>query len=430
MKSIRRWGTIAVLLVLGGCAHNALWRGNDALKKGNYYLAESHFQGVLNENPNDFAARRGLALVYYHRGEYENAARELEIVRLNMPKDGLTSLYLGLTYERSDRFADAEQVYNTYLLADSKSEISRKIKGRALYVRNEKARRQVREAIEFDRPLLADTTGARVIGVLPFISVGEDTARLDPLAVGLAALVADDLFRIHSIKLVERMQLRYILDELALAGDSIIDVSSAPRLNRLIGAGYLVRGDLVGLGDEEVGIHSGVINTRQETYNPVIDAEERYAKLWNLQKQITLAVIDSLGIELTPGERNNISRIPTENFEAFFAYCNGIVAHDQGDFTTAGEYFNQAMAADPGFEQAAAMQEETELLNESGGAPEEFDESLGAIISQETLPTEFDTDVAGEFEDLTESGVGNNDAVPAEEETEETGTVSVGGTIR
>jgi tetratricopeptide (TPR) repeat protein len=420
----------ALILAVMGCAQTASQLGHNAMKQKNYYLAESRFQEALAANPQDWAARRGLGLAYYGRGEYDQAARELETVRQQMPADGQTSLYLGLTRERLADFAAAEQVYSRYVALDNSSQLARRIRGRLLYVQNEKARQQVQQAIQFDQPLIGDAGGARVVGVLPFIPVGEDAERLDPLAVGLAALVVDDLFRIGSIKLVERMQLNYILDELALAGDSVVDVSSAPRLNRLIGAGYLVRGDLVSLDNEEVGIHSGVINTRQKTYNPVIDSEEKFSKLWSLQKQITFAIIDSLGIVLTPEERNAISRVPTENYEAFLAYCNGIAEKDQGNYDAAGQYFNQAVLADPNFGQAVDMKEEAGLLEENGGNQDEFESTLGSQIGGETLATGFDTDVTGEFEDLTENGVDNNDTVPVEDVTGETGTVSVGGTIR
>lgn len=430
MKTTLRIGVIALLLVFSGCARSSYHLGNRALEDENYNLAESHFVEALQEHPDNLRARRGLGLVYYHRQEYEQADRELEIVRRSLPGDGLTCLYLGLAREHLADFSGAERVYQTYLSVAQKSKVARQIRGRLLYVRNEKTRQQVAQAIQFDRPLIEDTTAAKVVGVLPFVPLGEDVGTLDPLAAGMAALVANDLFRIGSIRLVERMQLKYILDELALAGDSIVDVSSAPRLNRLIGAGYLVRGDLVSLGEEEVAVHSGFINTAQGSYNSVLDSEEEYSRLWDLQKQITFAIIDSLGIALTPEERNAIERIPTESFTAFMAFCNGIAERDQGNYATAGEYFTHAVTADPNFEEAATMQEESELLEESGGSQEEFEEAAVANIAVETLDMDFGAGMTADLDDLSEAGVENNDTVPVEDVTPETGTVSVGGSIR
>jgi tetratricopeptide (TPR) repeat protein len=430
MNQTLRWGIIALLLIISGCARSSYRLGHNALEDGNYYLAESHFLTALQDDPDNLKARRGLGLVYYHRKEYDQAARELENVRRDLPGNGATCLYLGLARERLDDFAAAERVYDTYLSVAKKSKITRQIRGRLLYVRNEKARQQIRQAIEFDRPLIEDSTTAKIIGVLPFIPVGEDVETLDPLAAGLAALLANDLLRIGSIKLVERTQLKYILDELALAGGSVVDVSSAPRLNRLIGAGYLVRGDLVSLGEQEVAVHSGFINTAQGSYNTVLDSEGKYAQLWNLQKRITFAIVDSLGIVLTPDERNAIEPIPTESFTAFLAFCNGVAAQDEGNYAAAGEYFSHAVTADPNFEQAATMQEESELLNESGGSQDEFEEAVAANIAGEAIEMDFGADFTEDLDDLSESGVEGNDAIPVEDVTAETGTVSVGGTIR
>jgi tetratricopeptide (TPR) repeat protein len=430
MRQILRWGLVGLLLALIGCAQTSFRLGNEALQNENYYLAESYFLEALQENPENLQARRGLGLTYYHRQEYEQAAQELAAVRREMPGDGLTSLYLGLTHEQLDDFTAAASVYNAYLAAAPEAKITRQIRGRLLYIRNEESRRQVAEALAFDRPLIQDSGGDKIIGVLPFIPNGEDRQTLDPLAAGLAALLANDLLRLDDVRVVERMQLQYILEELALAADSLVDLSSAPRLNRLIGAGYLVRGDLVDLGEQEVAVHSGVINTAQGSYNAVLDSEEKYSRLWELQKKITFALVDSLGLELTPAERNAISRVPTESFTAFMAYCQGVAEQDAGNYAAAEDYFQQAVAADPTFEEAATRQEEADLLQESGGTAEEFEESVTANIIDATFDFGFDPDVTDNFDELTESGVGSNDKTAVEEVIEPTGTVVVGGSIR
>ena len=175
---------------------------------------------------------------------------------------------------------------------------------------------------------------------------------------------------------------------------------------------------------DHVAVQSGIVNTADSFYRLALDAEENYAKILQLQKQIAFAVIDSLGLELTPAEQNALQKIPTENFDAFLAYCRGLEQLDQGNFEQANEYFDQAAVLDPGFEQASSMQEETELLAEGGGTIDEFEASIAGTIG---LEPDFGAEPA---EDIFEITAPETDPRTDDEPAVETGTASVKGTIR
>jgi hypothetical protein len=289
-------------------------------------------------------------------------------------------------------------------------------------------RQQAEQAVRFESALVSDTTDAMTIGILPYLPAGEgvDTLRplLRPLAAGFTAAMSNDLSQISSIRLVERMQLKYILDELERVEAGFVAEESSPRLGRLLGANHLVNGNLGFTGMDQLEVHSGTINTTDSSYLPAFDSAEKFSEIWKLQKQNTLAIIDTLGIPLTPAERETIQKMPTESFEAFLAYGSGIEQLDQGDYQQAHEYFSQATVLDPGFEQAVSLQEETELLIEGSGSIEEFEDAVGDGIAAD-MDTGFETeedDVYGITEEVIEEV--EQEVISIE------GTVSVKGTIR
>jgi TolB-like protein len=223
-----------------------------------------------------------------------------------------------------------------------------------------------------------DTTGPPVVAVLPFAISGPGSDSLSALGKGMAAAISYDLFQVKSIRVVERLRLHSILEELALADSGITDKKTGPRVGRLVGARQLVNSGLKFLPDHSVSIQSGVIDARDASYKPALLTENQFARLWQVQKDITFAVIDQLGVVLTPEERNAIEKIPTRNIEAFMAYSRGIESMNNGDYESANVQFQEAAKLDPGFEQAKAMESESGTILEGSVPPGQFESSLAA----------------------------------------------------
>jgi len=418
-------GIIVLFVMVAGCGQSFVRLGNRAVQQGDYYQAESYFQQALEKNPDDIVARRGLGRAYYHQKKYDEAVQQLELARRSAPEDGTTTLYLGLCREAQKDYAGAAGVYEMFLAGKAKGKIAQQIKGRLLFVRNEDMRRRVQEAIEFESQLATDTSAAMTIGVLPFASLGESIDSLRPLALGLAALVSSDLGRVHSLKLVERAELNIILEELARVEQGVTAAESAPRIGKLIGASNLVDGSVAFTGQDNIAVQSGIVNTDKALYNEALQSEDQLKNIWRLEKQITFAVLDSLGVSLTPEERNAIEKIPTENFEAFLAFSRGIEQLELGNYEAANEYFNQAGQLDPGFQQVEALQQEAGLLNEGSGSVEEFEAAVEEFLSSDIVDAGVET-----AEDIFEFSAPDIDPRTDDNPTLETGTATVRGTIR
>src|SRR5205807_1560901 len=77
---------------------------------------------------------------------------------------------------------------------------------------------------------------------LPVLVAGDSTYR--PLSRGLAELITTDLAYIRTLKLLERLQIGVLLDELKLGTSERADPATAARVGRLLRAERMVQGSV------------------------------------------------------------------------------------------------------------------------------------------------------------------------------------------
>lgn len=380
-------GIAALLIALNGCSPAPSGQGDQALKRGDYAEAKAHYEEQLAKNPKNDRVRTALGRALYHLKEYDHAIENLDPVHRNDPGNAAAALYLGLSHEAKDDIPAAEAAYERYLTKDSKSERARQFRGRLLYLRDTEIRKQAKAALQVESTMSIDTTGPPVVAVLPFAVSGPGSDTLSAVGKGLAAAISHDLFQVKSIRVVERLRLHSILEELAMADSGITDRKTAPRVGRLLGARQLVNSGLTFRPDRTVSVQSGVIDATDASFHPAILTEDQLTRLWLIQKDITFAVLNQMGIELTPEERNAIQKIPTRNVEAFLAYSRGIEALNNGDYDAAHIAFGDAARIDPGFEQAKVMQGETGQVLEGSAPAARFESTLAAGLPAATEPS-------------------------------------------
>jgi hypothetical protein len=126
-----------------------------------------------------------------------------------------------------------------------------------------------------------------------------------------------------------------------------------------VGAANLVQGRIDG-GESDLAVQAVVVATARpdSTVDP-LRQQGGIARLFDMQKQIALAVYDRLGIQLTAAERQRVNRRPTENIQALLAFGFGLEARDAGRYGEAAQHFARAQQLDPGFQQAAQFGAET-----------------------------------------------------------------------
>lgn len=233
--------------------------------------------------------------------------------------------------------------------------------GHAGQVVTDDLRHWAREAIAGEGAL--DTKrAANAVSILYF---DNQTRRpeLDPLQKGLAVMLITDLSKIETIQVVERARVQALLDELNLGISGLADNATAPRVGRLVGAAYLVGGQLTPAGQTGgIRIDSDLLSVARRDAVGRPTSAGPFEELMRMEKEIAFEIVRLLGLELTPAQTAALREPLTMDLRALMLWFKGIDLSDQQQYTQAAEAYQKAVQADPAFKPAASALEELQLL--------------------------------------------------------------------
>ena len=209
----------------------------------------------------------------------------------------------------------------------------------------ETERQWARDAVEQEKTMEAAPAG-NTVAVLAFHNRSANPG-LTPLQKGFAFLLMTDLAQVEGISVVERIRLQALLEELDLGASGLVEKQTEPRLGRLLGAGYLVGGDLTSEDQARLGILSDVLQVKDQNSLGRPSAEGMVEQLFDLEKKILFEVVDLLKIKLTKPQREKLSRPLTTSYQALLYLSCGLDAGDRGNFSQAGYCYRKALENDP-----------------------------------------------------------------------------------
>src|SRR6266550_4298664 len=143
-----------------------------------------------------------------------------------------------------------------------------------------------------------------------------------------------DLAMIRSLRLLERIQVGALLDELKLGQSGRTDPSTAARVGRLLRAERMVQGVASMTQNGPVRMSAAVVRG-DGTVRTGAQVNGNFKQLLDLEKQLVFGLATELGIQLTEAERQRILRQGPKNLAAFLAYSQGLEALDRGDYRAA-----------------------------------------------------------------------------------------------
>jgi eukaryotic-like serine/threonine-protein kinase len=193
------------------------------------------------------------------------------------------------------------------------------------------------------------TQGPPTVAVLPFENLGP--AADDYFAAGMTDEIASRLGTVSGLGLVpSRATQRYARTTMTMR-----------EIGRELGIDYLLAGSVrwadTGRDARSVRVTIELLRARDErqlwstTYDRVID------DIFEVQSDIAVQVIDRLGVTLLEGERSRLGARPTENHEAYTLYLKGRYfwnKRTEENIQIGLDYFQQAVALDPGYSLAWA----------------------------------------------------------------------------
>ncbi len=304
----------------------------------------------LEREPDNAAVRARYAAALFAADQCEQATQQAQLVRQRRPADAVATLVIGQCAEKAQRYEDALAVYRGFLAEYGEARGSAAVRAREQLALRAFSLAQARLALQNEAQLAAQPGDPNTLAVLPLTIATTDTS-LAPLGRGLAQMLTSDLSLIRRFRLVERLRLAALLDELRLAQTERVDPSTAARVGRLVQAGRLVQGFANLPPEGQVRLEGSVVAATGEVTGPATVAG-RFRDLLQLEKELVVELAGRLGYQLSEAERRLVLENGTRNLAAFLAYSQGLLAEDAGDFQRAAAYFGDAVRADPGFQAA------------------------------------------------------------------------------
>src|SRR5437879_4167326 len=212
------------------------------------------------------------------------AAQRLEADNVRGP------LVVGGCQEQAGRYDEAIATYQEFAAQHPRAQGVAVLSARAKLALRTSAERTARQALARETELAQQPPQAATVAVLPVLVAGDSTYR--PLSRGLAELITTDLAYIRTLKLLERLQIGVLLDELKLGTSERADPATAARVGRLLRAERMVQGSVTipSGGAGSVQLTASVV-TGAGVVRPVAPALERSGA----DPVGSLAAVDALG---------------------------------------------------------------------------------------------------------------------------------------
>lgn len=337
----RWWPPLVALLLLGACG-------------GGRFAAVSpedlpELQERVSQQPNNGDLVLRLSAALFAAGRCDTA---MTVARTGMrlaPGNAVGPLVVGQCLERAARPDEAELVYERFLTDYPEARGVGAVRARQMLAARSAATETARQALAREAELADQPADPQTVAVLPLTISGDSTYA--PLSRGLAQILISDLNLLQRFRMVERLQIGALLDELDLARTARVDPATAARVGRLAQAGRLVQG-LANIPDEaNVRLEASVVQSSGEVSAPEA-VTGRFRDLLRMEKDLVVALASRMGYQLSEAERTLILQNGTQNLAAFLAYSRGLVAEDLGDYSAAAAHYGEAARRDPGFRAA------------------------------------------------------------------------------
>ncbi len=186
----------------------------------------------------------------------------------------------------------------------------------------------------------------RRIAVLPFANMSPD-AHDEYFADGMTEEIISTVSRVDQVEVISRT--------------SVMQYKKAPKsvkeVSRELEVGTILEGSVRKAGDK-FRIMVQMIDAARDRHIWVQSYDRDIRDVFAIQSEIAQKVADSLRLRLEEGQKQEIARGPTKNMAAYDDYLAGLHYLNIGGGTTgitkSLEYFQRAVASDPGFAEAYA----------------------------------------------------------------------------
>lgn len=331
-----------------------------------------------------------------------SAKEPLERARSMSPDNYAIPFHLGLIYLREGNRDAAIQEWEKYLAIAPEDSKSVSVRERLTVLKMRQAADFAKEVVK--RGPVETRVPKDTMAVLNFKNLA--TPDFVPFIKALTVMITTDLSKVPQLRVVERLKIGALMNEMRLGLTGLVDPAIAPRVGKLLLARNTAWGE-VGVSQEgDIGITSMVCDTLSHTVLDKTKAQGAQEKFFELEKQIVFGILDIIGLKreaLDPSVVKSLEKVHTTNLKAFIAFGEALNYLDQDNFVQARLAFEKAAQADPDFDLATEGLEATP--NIPMGLMLDDDYSMFDILADESIAdgAEAYTEPEVEEEPMTET---------------------------
>ena len=300
------------------------------------------------------------------------------------PGQALGAMVIGGCQEKDGRYDLAYATYTDFANRYPQARGVAAVRALGQLALRTQATQTAKLALARESTLTSQAPEPSTLAILPVTIAGDSS--LQPLSRGLAEMMTSDLAMVRSLRLLERVQIGTLLDELKLAQSARTDPATAARVGRLLRAERMVQGVAAITENGPVRMAAAVVSG-DGTVRSGAQANGTFKQLLELEKQLVFGLATQLGIQLTDADRQRILRQGPKNLAAFLAYSQGLEALDRGDYRAAAAAFGAAARADPSFQAAQQQQQAAAAAPAVQASPGDVVTVVEAV-AQLTTPSE------------------------------------------
>lgn len=195
--------------------------------------------------------------------------------------------------------------------------------------------------------------GIRSIAIVDFdnYSTGKYQEELGFLTKGLSDAFETDFRALNGLKVVERDKIDYVLREIMMTKEGLVDEATAVQAGKLIGAQIMVFGSVMQLDGKNARMQVKAVKV--ET-GEILATAQREGKpdYFAMGKDLVTDLAGKLDVMIAPECRTRIQQNGSRDAEAARLYARGIFYVDHRDYAKAYDFFKQAYTKDPSYAEA------------------------------------------------------------------------------
>lgn len=212
---------------------------------------------------------------------------------------------------------------------------------------------------------LSVPAGKNTIAVLYFRN-GTGDPSLDPMRKGIPLLLVTDLSGVPGLSVIERTRLQALTEETDLGATGLVEAGTAPRAGKLLGARWLVGGDIGREKPTRIDLTTNVADVPAGTTSGKTSAGGEIERLFEVEKDLLFGVLKLLDVKVSPEEEQRLRKPCSRSSTALAALFLGVDAGDRGELDKAEGYYRKALQVDPGVCIASDALREIEEARASG----------------------------------------------------------------